>query len=110
MTVYSVFKSNITRVTTDAVVYSANTHLIKGSGMCKDIFNAAGEQGLTDALKLYEGLQEGEALITSGYNLPYNFRLKAKSPRYSCSAVQFISNPKTVGRKSNSPNLYPGPV
>ena len=82
MTVYSVFKSNITRVTADAVVYSANTHLIKGSGMCKDVFNAAGEQELTDALEPYGELPEGEALITSGYNLPAKYLIHTVTPIY----------------------------
>ena len=47
---YLVIKNNITDIECDAVINSANQHLIKGSGICKSIYESAGEAELDNAL------------------------------------------------------------
>lgn len=79
----TVHKANITSVSADAIVFSANRNLIKGSGMSKQVFNAAGEDKMLSDLKQYHApLPEGEAVITRGFDLPANYIIHTVVPKY----------------------------
>jgi len=81
MAIYQIFKSNITRVTADAIAYSANINLSKGSGISRNIFNGAGERDLLNELKGNIPV-DGDAIITKGYALPARYIIHAVIPYY----------------------------
>lgn len=80
--------ADIVTAKTDAVVCSSNKSLLKGSGLSKFIYEAAGQKLVEDEASVYAPLEEGTACFTSGFNLParyiihtavpnlYNLRLK----------------------------------
>jgi O-acetyl-ADP-ribose deacetylase (regulator of RNase III) len=53
-----------------AVVNAANNQLAMGGGVCGAIFRAAGASELSLECQALGGCKTGEAVITSGYNLP----------------------------------------
>ena len=68
----AVVKGDITVFEADAIVNSANRSLLKGSGLCKAIYEKAGEAELTTALQDYGELAVGAAIITSDLSLRPN--------------------------------------
>lgn len=52
----------------DAIVNSANNTLIRGGGVCGNIFNKAGYE-LEKECRQIKCCNTGEAVITKGYNL-----------------------------------------
>lgn len=86
---YLVLKEDITKLASDAIVNSANKYLIKGSGICKKIYDGAGEASLNQSLadKL---IMEGECIVTSGFNLPSKYIFHVLTPKY------YIKNDKNI--------------
>lgn len=83
MVKFTVHKANIINVSADAIVYSANASLKKGSGMSKAVFNAAGEYKLLADLHQFGGhLNEGEAVITRGFDLAAGHIIHTVVPKY----------------------------
>jgi len=82
MASYAILKSDIIKVSADAIVYSANTNLMKGSGISRAVFMAAGDMELMQALRRFGQLPEGEAIITSGYKLPAKYLIHTVTPKY----------------------------
>ena len=74
--------SDITKIATDAIVNSANTALIKGSGICKAIYEAAGEAQLNNCLSQQAKLETGTALVTSAFNLPAHYIIHTVTPKH----------------------------
>lgn len=79
---YKVVQGDITELKVEAIVNSANSMLIRGSGVCGAIYKKAGEQKLTAALSSYAPLQPGEAIISQGYALPCQYIIHTLSPKY----------------------------
>lgn len=75
-------KHNIISMEADAIVYSANSSLQKGSGMCKFIFEAAGENELSQAIAPFAPLNPGEALLSPAFNLPSKYLIHTVTPKY----------------------------
>lgn len=73
---------NIVDIKVDAIVNAANTNLLKGSGVCGAIFNAAGMNQLHEACQKLAPIETGQAVITSGFNLPSKYIIHAVGPIY----------------------------
>ncbi|MCR5667394.1 MAG: macro domain-containing protein [Eubacterium sp.] len=78
-----IYKSSITKLTTDAIVNAANTGLWKGGGVCGYIFQEAGSREMTRACEQIGHCDEGSAVITPGFHLPAKYVIHAVGPRWS---------------------------
>jgi O-acetyl-ADP-ribose deacetylase len=65
----------------EAIVNSANAHLIAGSGVCGAIHRAAGPQ-LSEYCKPFAPLAVGMAILTPGFALPNRYVIHVKGPHY----------------------------
>lgn len=72
---------DITELDVDAVVNSANKSLQKGSGICKCVYEKAGEE-LAAALEGHDELEAGQAILTSGFNLQAEYIIHIVTPKY----------------------------
>ena len=75
-----ILSADITRLEVDAIVNAANTNLLAGGGVCGAIFRAAGRHELQAACDKLAPIQTGEAVITSGFNLPAKFVIHTAGP------------------------------
>lgn len=81
---------DITKLSVDVIVNSANPYLIKGSGVSGAIHNGAGGD-LEHECKNWlvkegrEVLPKGEAMMTYGYNLPAKYVIHTVGPVYEHS-------------------------
>ena len=76
-----VIRGDITKLEVDAVVNSANRSLQKGSGICKSIYEKAGEE-LAAALAGYGALEAGKVILTAGFNLQADYIIHTVTPKY----------------------------
>jgi O-acetyl-ADP-ribose deacetylase (regulator of RNase III) len=79
---FTIVRQDITKMKVDAIVNAANTELQMGGGVCGAIFNAAGASELQAACDKLAPIKTGEAVITSGFNLPAKFIIHAAGPVY----------------------------
>ena len=91
---YLILKNSITDIKCDAVVNSANQYLIKGSGICKSIYEMAGEEDLNKYLEHADSLTEGECIATPGFNLPAKYIFHVLTPKY------YIKNNRNIEKFS----------
>ena len=77
---FEIIRNDITKVTVDAIVNSANTRLQMGGGVCGAIFAAAGAKALQAECDAIGGCAIGEAVLTKGYNLPAKFIIHTVGP------------------------------
>ena len=75
-----IFVGDITKVKTTAIVNAANKSLLKGSGVCGAIFNAAGSDMLKAECAKLGPIETGEAVFTSGFNLPAKYIIHTVGP------------------------------
>jgi O-acetyl-ADP-ribose deacetylase len=78
---------DITRQDVDAIVNAANSTLLGGGGVDGAIHNAGGPEILKECRRIREtdypdGLPDGEAVITTGGNLPARFVIHTVGPIY----------------------------
>ena len=80
---FKIVRNDITKMTTQAVVNTANEFVDVGPGCDSAIYNAAGrEQLFKYRLEKIGNIPEGEAFITPGFNLPAEYIIHAVSPYY----------------------------
>ena len=73
--------ADITTQSADAIVNSAHTSLLAGSGLSGLIHRAAGPE-LEEASKEIGGCPTGSAVLTPGFNLPAKHVIHAVGPRW----------------------------
>lgn len=79
---FTIIRQDITRMQVDAIVNAANTQLAMGGGVCGAIFRAAGPARLQAACDKVSPIRTGEAVITSGFDLPAKYVIHAAGPVY----------------------------
>ncbi|MDA8228679.1 MAG: macro domain-containing protein, partial [Desulfitobacterium hafniense] len=75
-----IVRNEITKMSVDAIVNAANTALKMGGGVCGAIFSAAGAEKLQEECDLIGRCNTGEAVITSGHNLPAKYIIHTVGP------------------------------
>jgi O-acetyl-ADP-ribose deacetylase (regulator of RNase III) len=75
-----IVRNDITKMTVDAIVNAANTALKMGGGVCGAIFSTAGVDKLQEECDSIGSCNTGEAVITSGYNLPAKYIIHTVGP------------------------------
>lgn len=81
-----VIQGDITRIKVDAVVNAANTSLLGGGGVDGAIHRAGGKAILDECIQIRNrqgGCKTGEAVITTGGNLPARYVIHTVGPVYS---------------------------
>ncbi len=83
-------QGDITQQDTDAIVNAANKALAGGGGVDGAIHRAAGWRKLQAALKqdYPEGCNTGDAVITSGFDLPARYIIHAVGPVYRANSAE----------------------
>ena len=82
-TTLTVIQGDITKITADIIVNAANTSLLGGGGVDGAIHKAGGKAILEECMKIRErqgGCAVGEAVITTGGNLPASFVIHTVGP------------------------------
>lgn len=75
-------RGSITKVRADAIVNSTNRMLIKGGGLDWAVHDAAGEE-LQNEIINYAPCEDGEVVVSKGYNLPCTYVLHTVTPVWS---------------------------
>src|SRR3982751_6515937 len=78
-----VLQGDITKVHVDAIVNAANSSLLGGGGVDGAIHRAGGKIILEECIKIRErqgGCKVGEAVITTGGNLPAKYVIHTVGP------------------------------
>ena len=66
----------------DAIVNPANIALKSGGGLCGQIFEAAGDEELTNACTEIDYCEFGDAVVTPGFKLPVKYIIHTATPIY----------------------------
>ena len=73
---------DLTEANVDVIVNASNVNLLAGGGVCGAIFRAAGYKALQEECNKLAPIKTGDAVITSGYNLPAKYIIHTAGPIY----------------------------
>ena len=76
----NIIRNDITRVTADAIVNTANPMPVIGAGTDRAIYNAAGEEKLLEARKKIGNIKPGDAYVTPAFGLDAQFIIHTVGP------------------------------
>lgn len=79
---FTIVRQDLIKMKVDAIVNAANPQLMMGGGVCGAIFTAAGAEPLQKACDSLAPIQTGEAVITSGFDLPARYIIHTAGPVY----------------------------
>lgn len=79
---FRIVRNDITRVSADAIVNTANPEATYGAGTDSAIYRAAGESRLLAARKRIGTIEPGEAAVTSAFRLPAKFVIHTVGPAW----------------------------
>ena len=77
---FNIVRDDITHLQVDAIVNAANNQLMHGGGVCGAIFRAAGARRLQAACDEIGYCATGQAVATSGYDLPARYVIHTVGP------------------------------
>lgn len=77
---FRIIRNDITKVTTDAIVNTANPEVAIGGGVDSAIYEAAGEAKLLQARKAIGRLEVGEVAITPAFDLEAKYIIHSSGP------------------------------
>lgn len=77
---FQIIRNDITKVTADAIVNTANPRPVIGGGTDSAIYAAAGEEDLLALRRKIGDIPPGEAVYTSGLNLPATYIIHTVGP------------------------------
>lgn len=77
---FEIVRNDITKLSVDAIVNTANSALAPGGGVCGAIFAAAGYDQLDRACRAIGHCDVGQAVITDGFHLPAKYVIHAVGP------------------------------
>ncbi|KAA0956494.1 macro domain-containing protein [Planococcus kocurii] len=75
-----IVRNDITKMTTDAIVNAANSHLKRGGGVCGAVFNAAGAQALQKVCDQIGYCAVGRAVHTDAFALNAKYIIHTVGP------------------------------
>lgn len=79
---FKIVRNDITKMTVDAIVNTANEAPTYSSGTDTAVYLAAGKEELLKVRREIGFLKEGETAITPGFKLPAKYIIHAVSPRF----------------------------
>ena len=80
---FKIVRNDITKMRCDAIVNTANTKPIIGSGCDYAVYKAAGKRRLSEYREKNIGeVPEGDVFLTPGFRLPAHYIIHAVSPHY----------------------------
>ena len=80
---FKIVRNDITKMKTDAIVNTANEYPEVGPGCDRAVYEAAGYDELLSYRKEHIGyVEQGEAFLTPGFDLPAKYIIHAVSPLY----------------------------
>ena len=80
---FKIVRNDITKMRCDAIVNTANTKPIIGSGCDYAVYKAAGKRRLSEYREKNIGeVPEGDVFLTPGFRLPAHYIIHAVSPLY----------------------------
>lgn len=96
-----IVRNDITRMTTDAIVNTANPGVAVGAGCDHAVYQAAGRDELLAYRREHIGeVPEGEAFITPGFHLKAKYIIHAVSPLYEDGSQKEEEKLRACYRKS----------
>ena len=79
---FKIVRNDLTKMETDAIVNTANEEPIFSTGTDSAVYMAAGAEALLKEREKIGRMEEGEVVITPGFNLPAKYIIHAVSPVY----------------------------